>query len=150
MRLKMAALARQSTAFRDVFNQWPCSGLAVLSVRSTFPPQLCGRDLHADQHSVTTIPDQGKHCLEFFFFLLSLPSWIIDYWCKKKKKKSPISPRTWLHRPTLRWEWKSHSSQWAIWTLWAMKGMWRFSWKQWVFLGDLLLCSSGHCSFLGL
>lgn len=60
----MAALARQSTEFRDVFNQWLCSGLAVLSVRSSYLSQSCCRDLHADLHKVTTIPDQGKHCLE--------------------------------------------------------------------------------------
>lgn len=50
-------------------------------------PQSCCRDLHEDLHTVTTIPDQEKHCLEMTgLFALSLPSWIIDYWCKKKKK----------------------------------------------------------------
>lgn len=89
----MAALARQSTAFRDVFNQWLCSGLAVLSVRSSYPPLSCCRDLHADLHKVTTIPDQGKHCLEmsglcfFCTFFAGLDNRLL---VPKKKKNHPF------------------------------------------------------------
>ncbi len=89
----MAALARQSTAFRDVSNQWLCSGLAVLSVRSSYPPQSCCRGLHADLHKVTTIPYQGKHCLEMSGLFCSLFAILDNRVPVQKKKKVTHFPK---------------------------------------------------------
>ncbi len=85
-------------------------------------------------------------CLVFFFctFFAGLDNRLLV----PKKKSHPYPQRPWLHRPTLRWVWKSHFSQWAIWTLWVIRGMWRSLWKQWVLLSDPPHCSLGHCAGL--